>query len=1417
MKNSLTITLSLAFCLWTFTAQAQMPSVNERPPLTADAPDWVSAMYADKPNVLQVDSLFETFYAKNPKNRNNYIRFYERWQRAAKTRMNPDGFIDVEKLEQQESKTTVEEIARERKTTALQTRSASSWSSFGPHQTYSPGAVVRTYHTNIYGFDVADSDANTLYAGGENSGVWKTTDKGLTWASVGDNFPNESTTAVEIHPTDANIVYACSNRYVHKTTDGGTTWTTSHNATNLGIDDIQIHKTNPNILAIGGDGGMRRTTDGGATLNTSWATVAGMTTWISDIEVNPTTPDEWYCLRKNTTTNLMEFYKSTDAGATWSVRSTGWVTGTTDAGGRMCVTPANDARIYVFLLGTGSLPIIMRSNDKGETWTVLATTLGGMTNGQGYFDLSIAASHTNADWVFAGTTDSYRSVDAGVTWTFVGNSYSGILLHTDLQEVKCVGSDIWTATDGGMSLSTDFFASSTNFSPRNKNLNGFATWGFGQGWQEDVIALSGYHNGTKVMYSGYTERGDNLRIQGGEPATGYVLHGRERTVATSQDGVYKIPTSVSGSFTGLTNLGKYPNEDGYGSDVSEIEFHPSCYKTLYLGKDNAFWKSTDGGTTFAQLYDFGVKPRHFEISRSNPSVIYLATTAALYRSSNGGTAWSAVALPAGCLIYRLSISLSFSDENTLWICSESNANGSKVFKSTNGGASWTNLSTATLNDKKFNQVVHQQGTNGGVYLLGHSGGKAYYRNNSHSDWQDYSANLPAHFENLRAIPFYQKSKIRMGGSRGIWEADFFENSAPIAQPTVDKTTTDCAKNSFYFEDYSVADYNTASWLWSFSPTPQYVSSATVRNPQVIFGAVGNYNVTLTVTDANGTSSKTVTNMVTITTDNCALATTSTSTGTFTGSAASYARTSAAPNFGTSQDFSVGFWFKTTTAAADAVMVTDKNWGSGGYNGWVFAMNSGRVRFNIGDDEGHRIDHYSQYGLNDGKWHHAAASVSRTGNAVFYIDGVSKGSTSAAALLSINSNYPLCFGVDGLYNYPYSGDIDEVKIWNTALTQSQIREKTHLTATNSDLNLIHYYQFNDATTNEYDRGTNGYNLTFSGSASRSNSSAPVGSGTVSTVAVSTGGVKDFTGTNCQIEFPASGTLPSGDVVVSALTVSPDQNPTAGTPLSNLYWIVNNYGTNSTFAALTNIKFSNLGSFANSTASNFKLYKRTSNNHGATWGTLVDAADAFSSTNNNTLTFSTNNNITSFSQFTITNEMSLAVELLDFKAAPQPPKGETVLLSWQVVDEKDVNYYEIERSFDGKTFGFLEKIEKGTFLSQDKTPQYGVNYYRLKIVENDGSTTYSPIRSVDFGSNKKTDFKIYPNPTTDILNVQFNSETTQVIDFELFNAISQLVYSYKLDSRQGGNHLYFKTSNFPKGLYSLRIKQGNVVTVEKVVID
>ena len=69
---------------------------------------------------------------------------------------------------------------------------------------------------------------------------------------------------------------------------------------------------------------------------------------------------------------------------------------------------------------------------------------------------------------------------------------------------------------------------------------------------------------------------------------------------------------------------------------------------------------------------------------------------------------------------------------------------------------------------------------------------------------------------------------------------------------------------------------------------------------------------------------------------------------------------------------------------------------------------------------------------------------------------------------------------------------------------------------------------------------------------------------------------------------------------------------------------------------------------------------------------------------------------------------------------------------------------------------------------------------------------------------------------VLYTSLSAQTKHTDFLKSSPAIGQIVHSYKMESKQGNNHLFFSSSLFPTGLYTLRIKQGRTTTTEKVVI-
>jgi PKD repeat protein len=148
-------------------------------------------------------------------------------------------------------------------------------------------------------------------------------------------------------------------------------------------------------------------------------------------------------------------------------------------------------------------------------------------------------------------------------------------------------------------------------------------------------------------------------------------------------------------------------------------------------------------------------------------------------------------------------------------------------------------------------VAHQYGTDGGVYLA-LKNGRVVYRNNTMSEWEEYSTGLPASTEPLRIVPFYKGEKIRLASwNLGVWEAPLFESSAIIADFQTGDPTFFCAGDEVAFADHSVVPAG-ATYEWEFpGATPSFSND---QHPVVVYDSEGTFDVTLTVTFGNQSAS-----------------------------------------------------------------------------------------------------------------------------------------------------------------------------------------------------------------------------------------------------------------------------------------------------------------------------------------------------------------------------------------------------------------------------------------------------------------------------------------------------------------------------------------------------------------------------------
>ncbi len=455
------------------------------------------------------------------------------------------------------------------------------------------------------------------------------------------------------------------------------------------------------------------------------------------------------------------------------------------------------------------------------------------------------------------------------------------------------------------------------------------------------------------------------------------------------------------------------------------------------------------------------------------------------------------------------------------------------------------------------------------------------------------------------------------------------------------------------------------------------------------------------------------------------------------------------------------------------------------------------------------------------WTHIAVTLSGT-TATMYINGI-----QVAQNTSFNAN-PASLGATannwfGRSQYTsdayFSGNMEEMRLWNVARTQKQIRENMHLTLSGREIGLVAYYQFNELAGNnnilDVVRGNNG---TLQNGVSRNTSTLSVGGGRSETFAVGNTGLGSteipFSATSTEINFTNGGTAPNGELVVFQITAeSPHNNLPTNT--TSCYWIVRNFGTNQTGLAIENIAFripnhNLISTIDEATPSNLKLYKRNDNSGDATWGSSPVGNCILANNTTKIITF--NAGFTSFSEFIISSGTSpLPITLLSFEGKRQDENN--VLLNWKTLTELNNAGFEVQISENGQDFSKIAFVDGAGNSNSIRNYELGIKndkdgYYRLKQIDFDGKFTYSNI--IFIKGFDKNDIKIYPNPASDFFQIK-----TSLPDF-----------TYKITDIQGKlfdtKHISqdfakIDISNLSNGIYLIQILQNGKNQTKKMVIQ
>jgi len=557
------------------------------------------------------------------------------------------------------------------------------------------------------------------YFGATGGGVWKTKNGGQTWNNISDGYFGGSIGAVTVSEWDPNVIYVGGGEVtvrgnvshgdgVWKSTDAGKTWKSMGLKDSRRIPRIRVHPKNPNLVYVAALGhlfgpnderGVFRSKDGGE----NWEKVLFINDEVGacDLLLDPNNPRIIYASTwriKRTPYSLESggegsgLWKSTDGGDTWTdiTKSKGLPEGMVGIIG-VAVSPLNSDRVWALIESKkGGL---FRSDDGGETWK--KTSSDNNLRQRAWYYTRIYADTENEDILYVLNVQFWRSKDGGKTFNSIRTPHGD---HHDLWIDPMDSQHLIIADDGGGQVSFD--AGETWSTYHNQPTAQFYRADVDNQFPYRVYAgqqdNSTVSIASRTMGGGITER-DFHSVGGGESAH-VAPHPENPNVvyAGSYSGYLTRYNHATGE---RRNITVYP-ENPMGHGVKDmkyrfqwnfpIEFDPYDSKTLYVGSQHLH-RSTDEGESWELI---------------SPDLT--TNTLSMQDESGGPITKDDTGVEYYCTIFV--ITPSPQEKGVIWIGTDDG----KVHITKNGGKSWTDITPNNMPKwgmvNSIDQSPHNPGT-----------------------------------------------------------------------------------------------------------------------------------------------------------------------------------------------------------------------------------------------------------------------------------------------------------------------------------------------------------------------------------------------------------------------------------------------------------------------------------------------------------------------------------------------------------------------------------------------------------------------------------------------------------------------------------------------------------------------------------
>ncbi len=593
-----------------------------------------------------------------------------------------------------------------------------SWTNFGPN--------------NIGGRTLSmafsPTDTSVIYLGSASGGLWKSTTGGIgvnAWTYIPTGHEVLGVSSIAIHSNNPNEMYIGTGETysygtslnglidrttrgsagigILKTTDGGVTWTQSLNwnfQQNRCVWDIVYNPLQQNTLYAATTDGVYKTTDAGATWNLVLAQQM-----VTNLVIHKTDTATIFAGVGDLNSTNKGLYKSTNSGATWSIVGGGLPTNTQN--GRIIVSAcaSNNDTMMCEVCNDFNTVGIYRSNNKGVTWTSV-TPFTEVASWQGWYAKGLLMQPGNHNNVLMGGVELFGSSSFGNNL----NQKSNIdnlpihFLHSDIHGIYANPRDnnkIYILTDGGLFRSNDF--GSTFYECTDGYVTSQMYIGSVSASNSNNI-LAGLQDNYSDAYNGSLYWSG---IIGGDGSYNAIdpINDQIQYASYQYFNVYQTTDQWNSSFNYICQSPSSAAGGNPAAFLAPLVISPSNHNILYGGSDTLY-VSTDQGMSFNPIgptpFDNGNAILAIGVANGSSDTVYVGTAPSgtsnpchIFRTTDGGLSFTDVtgSLPNR---YPRRITVNPANSHEVYIA-YSGFGAGHLFKSTNDGTTWTDISVPSLN------------------------------------------------------------------------------------------------------------------------------------------------------------------------------------------------------------------------------------------------------------------------------------------------------------------------------------------------------------------------------------------------------------------------------------------------------------------------------------------------------------------------------------------------------------------------------------------------------------------------------------------------------------------------------------------------------------------------------------------------